>query len=241
MNKFKKINFFSHLQELRICIINYLKFFLFIALIVVFFSEKVTIFIIKIVEKNIIKNCKLITNSPQEITILQLKIVLYLSFAFSVPFLFFFLWKFISPGLYKKEKKFIFKLFLFSFILLFAGINFSYFIIIPTLFFFFINNIPKQIEAYFSVTLTLELFINTIFIFSIIFLIPVLMVFLNKLELINYETIIKKRKILIVTSFILGAIFTPSDVFSQFLLAIPIILLIELSVFLIKNKKYLNF
>lgn len=236
----KKEKIKKHLTELRKIIIYYSIILFSFSVISLSFSDKIINFIIKIIKKNIKNKYEIITNSPYEIMVLQFKISLYIGFILALPFFFYLLWKFIAPGLFSKEKKIFLYSYIFAFFLLLTGLLFSYYLVLPFLFNFFLNNINNEIKVLLSISLTSNFIINIIMIFSIIFLIPVIIVILNSINIINIETLLLRRKQFIIFSFIIGAIFTPSDVFSQFLLAIPIIILYELSIIILKFIKKIS-
>lgn len=173
----------------------------------------------------------------------ELKISFISSLFLTSPVIFFQLYKFLEPGLYKNEKKVFLPYIFFPPILFIMGILIVYFIVMPITWKFFIgfqnidikNGVTVILEAKISeyIDLILELFIG----FGLAFQLPILLIMLTKLGIINYTQLKKFRRYAIVLIFILAAILTPPDVFSQLILALPLVLLYEISILLCKKIK----
>jgi sec-independent protein translocase protein TatC len=150
---------------------------------------------------------------------------------------------FIAPGLYRSEKKVIIPFFIASPLLFIIGSALAYYYLIPSAWRFFLSfeqhgNIPILLEARISEYLStvLEIVIG----FGIAFQLPLIMIILVKLGILTTYTLSSKRKYAIVAIFIIAAILTPPDVFSQISLAIPLLLLYEISLLIchkFENKK----
>lgn len=156
---------------------------------------------------------------------------LILGVIISFPYLLWEIWRFISPGLHKEERKksrgFIF----ISSLLFFLGVAFSYFVILPMSVYFFYNyQITDMIENNFKMESYISLVTNTLLGVAVIFELPVLIYFLTKIGLVTPEFLKKYRKHSLVLVLILAAIITPPDVASQIIVAIPILFLYEISI-----------
>ena len=172
----------------------------------------------------------------------ELKISFISSLFFTSPIFFFQLYKFFEPGLYKNEKKLIFPYIFFPPMLFLIGIILVYFVVMPITWEFFTsfqnikpkNGIPIILEAKVSeyIDLIVELFIG----FGLAFQLPILLVMLTKLNIINFYQLKKFRRYSVVLNFIAAAILTPPDVISQLVLALPLIILYEISLFLCKKS-----
>ena len=158
----------------------------------------------------------------------------------SMPFIIYQIWLFIAPGLYKKEKN-AFLPFLIATPLLFAlGGAFVYCFVIPMAWKFFTGfesfgtsgDLPIQLEA--RVSEYLSLVMQFMFAFGICFQLPVLMTLLGKAGILSAEAVAKRRRHAVVGALIVAAFLTPPDVISQLTLAIPLMLLYELSIWLMK-------
>lgn len=158
----------------------------------------------------------------------------------SMPFIIYQIWLFIAPGLYKKEKN-AFLPFLIATPLLFAtGGAFVYYIVIPMAWKFFTGfesfgtggDLPIQLEA--RVSEYLSLIMQFMFAFGICFQLPVLMTLLGRAGMLTAAAVAQKRRHAIVGALIVAAFLTPPDVVSQLTLAIPLMLLYELSIWLMR-------
>ena len=165
-----------------------------------------------------------------------LKVAFFGAIFFSFPIWATQLWLFIAPGLYRSEKRTIMPFLVASPILFLAGAALAYYFIFPLAWQFFISfetppgtgGIPIQLEA--KVSEYLSLVMHMILAFGIAFQMPVVLVLLCKIGVLNVETLRKGRRYAVVIMFIVAAIITPPDVISQVGLAIPLILLYEISI-----------
>ncbi len=151
------------------------------------------------------------------------------------------LWCFVSPGLYKKERKSLRPFLIYSPILFIAGALFVYFLIIPLAWEFLLNfqtnqtAMPIEMEA--KISEYLALITTLIIVFGASFQLPVVLVMMMKLGIIDVSALVKVRKIVIVGIFIVAAFVTPPDVISQISLAIPLLLMFEIAIVIGKRGK----
>lgn len=149
-------------------------------------------------------------------------------------------WKFLAPGLYKNEKRAFLPFLIATPVLFFAGGALVYYGLMPVAWHFFLSfqsdggatALPIQLEA--RVGEYLDLVMLLIFAFGLCFQLPVLLVLLGRAGLVTPEQLAKGRRYAIVIAFVVAAFLTPPDVLSQFALAIPIILLYEISILIIR-------
>lgn len=164
--------------------------------------------------------------------LVPMKVALVVSFLLVLPYVLYQLWAFVAPGLYAHEKKFAVPMLIASVLLFFMGMAFAYFAFFPMVFGFMAKFAPvgvawmTDIEKYFSFVLTMFLA------FGATFEVPVVVIVLVKMGLVSIEKLREWRPYVIVGAFVVGAIFTPPDVISQFMMAVPMWLLFELGVFL---------
>ncbi len=158
-----------------------------------------------------------------------------LGFIIAFPYVLYELWRFISPGLTPKErtnsKGFIFV----SSFLFFLGVAFSYFVVSPlSVYFFFNYHITDIIHNNFNFSAYVSMITNTLLGVSVVFELPIIIYFLTKIGLVTPQFLRKSRKYAIVAVLVLAAIITPPDVASQIIVAIPIMILYEVSIIISK-------
>ncbi len=164
--------------------------------------------------------------------LVPMKVALVVSFLLVLPYVLYQIWAFVAPGLYAHEKKFAVPMLIASVLLFFMGMAFAYFAFFPMVFGFMAKFAPvgvawmTDIEKYFSFVLTMFLA------FGATFEVPVVVIVLVKMGLVSIEKLREWRPYVIVGAFVVGAIFTPPDVISQFMMAVPMWLLFELGIFL---------
>lgn len=162
--------------------------------------------------------------------LVPVKVTLLVAFLIALPYVLYQVWAFVAPGLYAHEKRLALPLVVSSSLLFFVGMAFAYFIVFPTVFRFMAAIAPEgvawmtDIEKYFSFVLTMFLAFGTAF------ETPVAVVLLVRMGVVSVEKLKQARSYVIVGAFVLGAIFTPPDVVSQLLLAVPLCLLYELGI-----------
>lgn len=173
---------------------------------------------------------KLIYTSPQGAFFVYLKVALVTSIFATSPFTFYQLWAFIAPGLYKEEKQAIAPLAFFSAFFFLAGASFCYFLVFPLAFRFFMGFATDVIVPMISVEEYLSFALKLLIAFGLVFEMPLFAYFLAKLGLLTPEAMRRQRKYAILAIFIVAAILTPPDVFSQCLMAVPMLVLYEVSI-----------
>jgi sec-independent protein translocase protein TatC len=169
-------------------------------------------------------------------------ICILVGFILSFPYILFQIWKFISPALYQNEKRGALKFIFFSSILFFLGVLFGYYIIIPmSINFVATFSISKFVLNQFTLDSYIGLFKTSLIAGGLFFEMPIIIYFLTKMGLVNPTFLREYRKYAIVIVLIIAAIVTPPDVVSQTIVAIPMLLIYELSILLsvlvVKNKK----
>lgn len=194
-----------------------------------------------LIEATGIEGRRMIFTAPQEAFFTYIRLSFWAAMLVSFPVIATQVWMFVAPGLYKNEKK-AFLPFLIATPVLFAiGGGFVYYFIMPLALKFFIGfeapggdgSIPIQLET--KVSEYLSLVMTLIFAFGIAFELPVLLTLLGKVGIASSAGLAAKRKYAIVGMFIFAAIVTPPDVISQIGLAIPLILLYEISIWMVKG------
>lgn len=176
---------------------------------------------------------RLVYTKLYEAFFVQLKVALFGAFFISFPITANQLWLFIAPGLYSKEKRALLPFLLATPILFVGGAAFAYYLVMPTAFHFFLNFQGDagglSVEALPSMDSYLSLVMQFILAFGISFLLPVLVMLLNRAGIVTRAQLIAARRYVIVGAVVVAAVLTPPDVISQLMLAIPLVLLYELA------------
>lgn len=158
------------------------------------------------------------------------KVTLLAAFIIALPFVLYQVWAFVAPGLYRHEKRLALPLIVTSTLLFLVGMAFCYFVVFGTVFHFIASFAPDSItpapdiEAYLNFVMTMFLA------FGITFEVPVAVVLLVLTGVVHTDQLRKARGYVVVGAFVIAAIFTPPDVVSQFMLAVPLCLLYEVGI-----------
>ena len=155
-----------------------------------------------------------------------------------IPVLMWHIWAYIAPGLHKNEKQFLIPIFLCSPLLFVTGAAFAFYVLFPFVFKFFleiskVTNLPAVLLP--AVKGYLAFAIDLLKIFGVAFQLPLVLIALNRIGVLSKATVIKSRRYVIVCIFIIAAVLTPPDIVSQILLAVPMWLLFEISLFFMRN------
>ena len=248
-NDDKESGFVSHLVELRKRLINSFIFLILFFIGCYFFAEHIYGFLVEPFAKAVKddgSNRRLIFTALQETFLTYLKVSFFTAFFVTCPFILMQIWKFIAPGLYKHEKKAIMPYLVLTPILFLLGGMLVYYLIMPLAIKFFLSfesagvntNLPIQLEA--KVNEYLSLIMRLIFAFGISFQLPILLNLLARVGVVNSEYLKKTRRYVIVIIFTLAAILTPPDPITQVGLAIPLLLLYELSIITVRFTEKKN-
>lgn len=204
------------------------------------FSEKIFNFLVSPLVKVMPEESQLIYTSLPEAFFTYLKVSFFSGLILATPVILYQIWKFVMPGLYEKEKRYVLPFVLVATIFFITGVSFAFFVVFPLGFKFFLGFSTETISALPSMKEYLGLAMRLLFAFGITFELPVIMFFLAKMGIINHTLLRKKRKYAILIVFVLAAVLTPPDVISQFLLAVPLIALYEISIwvtYLVRREK----
>jgi sec-independent protein translocase protein TatC len=166
----------------------------------------------------------------------ELKISMLAAIFFSMPFILFQLWRFIAPGLYKSERRYLVGFVFFATLLFLAGASFAYYFVFPLGFKFFLSYSGEEwgMVATLSIAWYLTLVMKLLLAFGIVFELPVVIFFLTKIGLVNTAMLKKYRKFAVIGIFMLAAVLTPPDIISQVAMAVPLLFLYEVSIVITK-------
>ncbi|WP_051957849.1 twin-arginine translocase subunit TatC [Desulfobacter vibrioformis] len=186
-------------------------------------------------------NAKLIYTGLPEAFFTYLKVSLLAGITLATPVLFYEFWMFVSPGLYRDEKKYILPIIILSLIFFIAGASFGYFIVFPYGFQFFLGFTTETIQAMPSMKEYLSFASKMLLAFGFVFELPLVLTFLSRMGLVTPAFLRKNRKYALLLFFVAAAIITPPDVVTQIMMAMPLILLYEIGIlgtrFFGKNSK----
>ena len=239
MSQNKDEGFISHLTELRKRLIQSFVCLLVLFVICYIFSEEIYNFLVapyaEAVKNSEIQR-RLIFTALQETFLTYIKVSFFTAFFFTSPFILIQIWKFIAPGLYEHEKSAIMPYLVVTPILFLLGGMLVYYLIMPLAIKFFLSfestgittSLPIQLEA--KVNEYLSLVMKLIFAFGLSFQLPVVLSLLARVGFVDSEFRKTIRKYVVIIIFTAAAILTPPDPITQIGLAIPLLILYELSI-----------
>jgi sec-independent protein translocase protein TatC len=176
-------------------------------------------------------NIELVFLAPAEAVWMHIKIAFISAFVISSPLVFFEIWRFMSPGLLEKEKKYALPFVFITTFLFLIGALFCFAIILPFAMNFLLSYKTENLKPMLSVGKYVDFCLKFILSFGAIFELPVLTVFLTKMGIVTPEFLAKNRKYAVLIAFVLAALLTPTpDAFNQSLMAVPIIILYEVGI-----------
>lgn len=219
--------FLTHLIELRDRLIRMVAGFVIAFLCLFPFANKLYNILAQPMLAKLPAGGQLIATAVTTPFFVPMKVAMLTAFVLSLPWMLYQLWGFVAPGLYAHEKRFVLPLVVTSTLLFLTGMAFAYFLVFPVVFGFIVGIAPQGVSVMTDIGNYLDFVIGMFMAFGIAFEVPVVVVLLVKLGLVSIEKLVEIRSYVFVGAFVLGAIFTPPDVVSQFMLAIPLWLLYE--------------
>lgn len=230
MNEEEKQPFTNHLDELRKRLIT-----CFVAVGIGFlasyaFKEKLFYILVAPLQQAMKSGDTLIYTHLPEAFFTFLKTALISGILLASPVLLYQFWMFIAPGLYTREKKLLVPILFLSTLFFTGGALFGYFIVFPWGFKFFLSFTTDTIRAMPSMKAYLGFASKLLLAFGIVFELPLVITFLAKLGIVSVEFLKKNRKYAILIFFVGAAMLTPPDVITQIMMAMPLMLLYEISI-----------
>jgi sec-independent protein translocase protein TatC len=217
----------DHLEELRQRLIRVFATILIFSIVAYIFSDKLVDILVKPVGTAYFRE-------PTGAFMVRIKMAAFCGIVASVPVILYHFWKFVVPGLYERESKYLFPIIIFGTLFFFGGAAFCFFLVMPIAMTFLTEYGTEtlkpliDIKEYFSFVFWLCLA------FGAVFELPIIAFFLGKLGIINSRFLAKGRRYAVVLILVLGMVLTPPDMFSQLMLAIPLYLLYEISIIVVK-------
>ena len=243
MKENKEEGFISHLTELRKRLIHSFIFLNILFVVCYIFSEEIYGFLVspyaEAVQDSQIER-RLIFTALQETFLTYIKVAFFAAFFLTCPYILIQIWKFIAPGLYEHEKSALMPYLVLTPILFLLGGMLVYYLIMPLAIKFFLSfestglttALPIQLEA--KVNEYLSLVMKLIFAFGISFQLPVILSLLARIGFIDSIFLRERRKYVVIIIFAVAAVLTPPDPVTQIGLAVPLLLLYELSIISVK-------
>ena len=216
----------EHLSELRGRIIVILSAVGILFLAMYYFSP----YLLALMQRPIGKH-KLIFLSPTEAFFAHLKVSFYAAFFLSLPVTFHQVWKFCAPGLLETEKRYVAPFVISSTLCFAAGAFFCYYIVLPFGLEFLLSFGSATLEPQISISYYISFVFQLMLAFGLVFEVPILVVLLVQMGVISTKTLTSNRGYVVIASFVMGAVLTPTpDMFNQILLAGPLLILFEISI-----------
>jgi sec-independent protein translocase protein TatC len=219
--------FISHLIELRERLLRIVIGFLLVFIGLFPFANKIYTLLAHPLLAKLPAGGQMIATAVTTPFFVPMKVAMLTAFLISLPHTLYQIWAFVAPGLYANERRFIAPLVVASTLLFFAGMAFAYFLVFPVVFGFITHTAPEGVAVMTDIGNYLDFVITLFMAFGMAFEVPIAVILLVRFGLVNISTLKEIRSYVIVGAFVIGAIFTPPDVISQVMLAVPLWLLYE--------------
>ena len=221
-------SFLSHLIELRTRLMRSIIAVVIVLLMLFPFAKDIYALLAKPLLRVLPHGSTMIATDVTGTFLVPLKVTLMAAFLLALPYVLWQAWAFVAPGLYQKEKRLVLPVLVSSCVFFVFGMSFAYFFVFPVAFGFFAGYTPVGVQMMTDIDKYLS-FVLTMFIaFGITFETPVVVIVLVRLGVVSLEKLRAIRGYVIVGAFVVGAIFTPPDILSQLMMAVPLWLLFEL-------------
>jgi len=225
-------SFLSHLIELRTRLMRSIIAVVVVLLVLFPFAKDIYALLAQPLLRVLPHGSTMIATDVTGTFLVPLKVTLMAAFLIALPYVLWQAWAFVAPGLYQHEKRLVMPVLVSSCLFFLFGMSFAYFFVFPIAFGFFAGYAPAGVQMMTDIDKYLS-FVMTMFIaFGITFETPVIVIVLVRMRVVSLEKLRSFRPYVIVGAFVVGAVFTPPDVISQSLLAVPLWLLYELGLVL---------
>lgn len=223
-------HFISHLIELRNRLLRIVLGFVLVFIGLFPFANKIYALLAAPMLAKLPAGGQMIATAVTTPFFVPMKVAMMTAFIISLPHTLYQIWAFVAPGLYSHEKKLMVPVIAASTLLFIIGMAFAYFAVFPTVFGFVVGSAPAGVAVMTDISEYLD-FVMTLFMaFGLAFEVPIAVILIARFGWVSVAQLKEARSYVIVGAFILGAIFTPPDIISQFMLAVPLWLLYELGI-----------
>lgn len=220
----------SHLLELRNHLLRSVASIILVFLSLIYWANDIYLLLAAPLKEKLPEGSAMIATDIISPFLTPFKMTAFLSVFIAMPFILHQAWTFISPGLYRHEKRFAYPLLFSSIILFYTGLAFAYFVVFPLAWAFLTAAGPEGIKVLPDISSYLSIVLKMFFAFGVAFEIPVATVLIIWSGLTTADNLRQKRPYVIVGVFVIGMLLTPPDIISQILLAVPMWILFELGI-----------
>jgi sec-independent protein translocase protein TatC len=225
-------SFLSHLIELRTRLMRSIIAVVVVLLVLFPFAKDIYALLAQPLLRVLPHGSTMIATDVTGTFLVPLKVTLMAAFLIALPYVLWQAWAFVAPGLYQHEKRLVMPVLVSSCLFFLFGMSFAYFFVFPIAFGFFAGYAPAGVQMMTDIDKYLSFVLTMFMAFGITFETPVIVVVLVRMRVVTLEKLRSFRPYVIVGAFVVGAVFTPPDVISQSLLAVPLWLLYELGLVL---------
>ncbi|TXI19374.1 MAG: twin-arginine translocase subunit TatC [Nitrosomonas sp.] len=237
-------SFLSHLVELRARIIRMLSGLVIGFIPCAFYARELYSLLAQPLLEKLPQGGQMIATDVATPFFVPMKVAMMMAFVITLPHTLYQIWAFVAPGLYAHEKRLALPLVVGSSLLFFFGMAFAYFAALPLVFEFITYFAPDGVAVMTDIGKYLSFVLSMFLAFGFTFEVPIFVIILVRTGVITVEKLKEIRPYVIVGAFVIAAIFTPPDVISQFMLAVPLCLLYELGIIIVtimaKNQNKQN-
>ncbi|MBC7697289.1 MAG: twin-arginine translocase subunit TatC [Bacteroidia bacterium] len=230
-------NFISHLIELRDRLLRIVIGFIVVFIAFFPFANKIYALLAAPLLSKLPAGGQMIATAVTTPFFVPMKVAMMAAFIVSLPHTLYQVWAFVAPGLYAHEKKFMIPIIVASSLLFLAGMSFAYFLVFPIIFGFIVGTAPQGVAVMTDIGNYLDFVLTLFFAFGLAFEVPIAVVMSVRFGWVSVKQLNDVRGYVIVAAFVIGAVFTPPDIISQFMLAMPMWLLYELGILVAKFTK----
>nr|WP_233631866.1 twin-arginine translocase subunit TatC [Burkholderia cenocepacia] len=221
--------FISHLVELRDRIIRAGLAVIVVFLGLVYWAPDIFKLLARPLMDNLPKDGKMIVTDVTGSFFVPMKVTMLVALVIALPIVLYQIWAFVAPGLYQHEKKLVAPLVGSSYFLFLCGMAFAYFLVFPTIFRVMAHyNAPLGAEMTTDIDNYLSFVLGMFIAFGVTFEVPIVVVLLVRMGVLSLKKLKEMRPYVIVGAFVVAAVVTPPDVFSQLMLALPLVVLFEI-------------
>jgi sec-independent protein translocase protein TatC len=227
-------SFISHLIELRNRLLRVVVGFVLVFFALFPFANKIYTLLAAPLLAKLPAGAHMIATAVTTPFFVPMKVAMMAAFLVSLPNTLYQIWAFVAPGLYPHEKKLMLPTLVAAIVLFVTGMSFAYFVVFPVVFGFIVGSAPEGVAVMTDISEYLDFVMTLFFAFGTAFEVPIAVVLATRFGWITIAKLSEMRSYIIVAAFILGAIFTPPDIISQFMLAVPLWLLFEMGLLVAK-------